>query len=40
MDCSASMDTVEMLMKAVDLGCCLVLANKKPLTSTMVTSCY
>ncbi|XP_010535764.1 PREDICTED: homoserine dehydrogenase [Tarenaya hassleriana] len=34
-DCSASMDTIELLMKAVDSGCCIVLANKKPLTSTM-----
>ncbi|KAJ0266510.1 Homoserine dehydrogenase [Hirschfeldia incana] len=34
-DCSASSDTVEILTKAVDLGCCVVLANKKPLTSTL-----
>ncbi|KAF2538582.1 hypothetical protein F2Q68_00022273 [Brassica cretica] len=34
-DCSASSETVEILMKAVDLGCCVVLANKKPLTSTL-----
>ncbi|KAL0735376.1 hypothetical protein Bca4012_011586 [Brassica carinata] len=34
-DCSASSETVEILMKAVDLGCCAVLANKKPLTSTL-----
>ncbi|KAL9280171.1 putative homoserine dehydrogenase [Arabidopsis thaliana] len=34
-DCSASMETIEILMKAVDLGCCVVLANKKPLTSTL-----
>ncbi|ESQ42128.1 hypothetical protein EUTSA_v10013841mg [Eutrema salsugineum] len=34
-DCSASMETIELLLKAVDLGCCVVLANKKPLTSTM-----
>ncbi|KFK26318.1 hypothetical protein AALP_AA8G232000 [Arabis alpina] len=34
-DCSATMDTIEVLMKAVDEGCCVVLANKKPLTSTM-----
>lgn len=38
MDCSASSETVEILMKAVDFGCCVVLANKKPLTSTLVTS--
>ncbi|KAK9189030.1 hypothetical protein WN944_020435 [Citrus x changshan-huyou] len=35
-DCSASSETVEILTQAVDLGCCIVLANKKPLTSTMV----
>nr|VDD18617.1 unnamed protein product [Brassica rapa] len=34
-DCSASSETVEILTKAVDLGCCAVLANKKPLTSTL-----
>ncbi|KAF8113380.1 hypothetical protein N665_0050s0038 [Sinapis alba] len=34
-DCSASNETVEILMKAVGLGCCAVLANKKPLTSTL-----
>lgn len=34
-DCSASSETVEILMKAVDFGCCVVLANKKPLTSTL-----
>ncbi|CAD5332307.1 unnamed protein product [Arabidopsis thaliana] len=34
-DCSASMETIEILMKAVDLGCCIVLANKKPVTSTL-----
>jgi homoserine dehydrogenase len=39
-DCSASMETIEILMKAVDLGCCIVLANKKPVTSTLVTSCH
>lgn len=33
-DCSASSETVEILTQAVDLGCCIVLANKKPLTST------
>lgn len=40
LDCSASMETIEILMRAVDLGCCVVLANKKPLTSTLVTSCH
>lgn len=34
-DCSASSETIEALKQAVDLGCCIVLANKKPLTSTM-----
>ncbi|XP_010251639.1 PREDICTED: uncharacterized protein LOC104593475 isoform X2 [Nelumbo nucifera] len=35
-DCSASSETIEILNQAVDLGCCIVLANKKPLTSPMV----
>lgn len=35
-DCSASMDTINVLTRAINLGCCIVLANKKPLTSTMV----
>lgn len=35
-DCSASSDTITVLKQAVDMGCCIVLANKKPLTSTMV----
>lgn len=39
-DCSASMGTIDMLMKAAESGCCVVLANKKPLTSTLVTSRY
>ncbi|KAG6590252.1 hypothetical protein SDJN03_15675, partial [Cucurbita argyrosperma subsp. sororia] len=34
-DCSASSDTVNVLKQVVDLGCCIVLANKKPLTSTI-----
>ncbi|KAK2633603.1 hypothetical protein Ddye_032600 [Dipteronia dyeriana] len=34
-DCSASYETVGVLTRVVDLGCCIVLANKKPLTSTM-----
>ncbi|KAK2648662.1 hypothetical protein Ddye_016151 [Dipteronia dyeriana] len=34
-DCSASSETVGVLTRVVDLGCCIVLANKKPLTSTM-----
>ncbi|KAK7266680.1 hypothetical protein RIF29_19330 [Crotalaria pallida] len=34
-DCSASSDTVEVLKQVVDLGCCVVMANKKPLTSSM-----
>ncbi|KAG4917943.1 hypothetical protein JHK85_056224 [Glycine max] len=35
-DCSASSDTVAVLKQAIDMGCCAVMANKKPLTSTMV----
>ncbi|KAG2580716.1 hypothetical protein PVAP13_6NG361200 [Panicum virgatum] len=31
-DCSATYDTVSLLKDAVDHGCCIVLANKKPLT--------
>ncbi|KAG2674054.1 hypothetical protein I3760_13G118400 [Carya illinoinensis] len=34
-DCSASSGTIGVLKQVVDLGCCIVLANKKPLTSTM-----
>lgn len=34
-DCSASFDTVAVLKQAIDMGCCVVLANKKPLTSSM-----
>ncbi|XP_008237972.1 PREDICTED: bifunctional aspartokinase/homoserine dehydrogenase [Prunus mume] len=34
-DCSASSETIPMLTQAVDLDCCVVMANKKPLTSTM-----
>lgn len=34
-DCSASSETIGVLKRVVDLGCCVVLANKKPLTSTM-----
>lgn len=34
-DCSASSETTKVLNQVVDLGCCVVLANKKPLTSTM-----
>ncbi|EEF40732.1 bifunctional aspartokinase/homoserine dehydrogenase [Ricinus communis] len=34
-DCSASIDTIGVLNRVVDLGCCIVLANKKPLTSTL-----
>ncbi|KAH0465273.1 hypothetical protein IEQ34_005376 [Dendrobium chrysotoxum] len=32
-DCSASSETLELLKQGIDLGCCIVLANKKPLTS-------
>ncbi|CAL1404589.1 unnamed protein product [Linum trigynum] len=34
-DCSASSETVNILTQVVDLGCCIVLANKKPLTSSL-----
>nr|GMD71396.1 Homoserine dehydrogenase lacking ACT domain containing protein [Ipomoea batatas]GME06452.1 Homoserine dehydrogenase lacking ACT domain containing protein [Ipomoea batatas] len=34
-DCSASSETVGVLSRVVDFGCCVVLANKKPLTSSM-----
>ncbi|KAL1357132.1 hypothetical protein AAHE18_05G234700 [Arachis hypogaea] len=34
-DCSASSNTVAVLKQVVDMGCCIVMANKKPLTSTM-----
>ncbi|PNX78370.1 bifunctional aspartokinase/homoserine dehydrogenase chloroplastic-like [Trifolium pratense] len=37
-DCTASADTIVVLKQVVDLGCCVVMANKKPLTSTMVRS--
>ncbi|KAJ7960403.1 Homoserine dehydrogenase [Quillaja saponaria] len=34
-DCSASEETIGVLKQAVSVGCCIVLANKKPLTSSM-----
>lgn len=34
-DCSASSETIGVLNQVVDMDCCIVLANKKPLTSTM-----
>ncbi|OVA05636.1 Homoserine dehydrogenase [Macleaya cordata] len=34
-DCSASSETIGVLTQVVDLGCCIVLANKKPLTSSL-----
>ncbi|XP_052199460.1 uncharacterized protein LOC127806295 [Diospyros lotus] len=34
-DCSASSETVGVLNRVVDSGCCVVMANKKPLTSSM-----
>ncbi|XP_059659755.1 uncharacterized protein LOC132306391 isoform X2 [Cornus florida] len=34
-DCSASSETTGVIRKVIDLGCCVVLANKKPLTSSM-----
>jgi len=37
-DCSASSETIETLKQVVDHGCCIVLANKKPLTCAIVIS--
>ncbi|PIN03925.1 Homoserine dehydrogenase [Handroanthus impetiginosus] len=34
-DCSASSQTIELLSQVVSLDCCVVLANKKPLTSSL-----
>uniref|UniRef100_A0A7N0RIG2 Homoserine dehydrogenase n=1 Tax=Kalanchoe fedtschenkoi TaxID=63787 RepID=A0A7N0RIG2_KALFE len=34
-DCSASSDTLKVLNQVVDLDCCVVLANKKPLTAAL-----
>ncbi|KAK1430700.1 hypothetical protein QVD17_13640 [Tagetes erecta] len=34
-DCSASSETIEVITQTVNLGCCAVLANKKPLTCSM-----
>ncbi|CAA6654491.1 unnamed protein product [Spirodela intermedia] len=34
-DCTASSETLEVLKQVIDSGCCVVLANKKPLTSSM-----
>ncbi|KAI8005055.1 hypothetical protein LOK49_LG08G00845 [Camellia lanceoleosa] len=34
-DCSASSEPIGVLNRVVDLGCCIVIANKKPLTSSM-----
>uniref|UniRef100_A0A1D1Y0W5 Homoserine dehydrogenase n=1 Tax=Anthurium amnicola TaxID=1678845 RepID=A0A1D1Y0W5_9ARAE len=34
-DCSASSEIVEVLKHVIDSGCCIVLANKKPLTSSI-----
>lgn len=34
-DCSASSETIGVLSRAVDLGCCVVLANKKSLASSL-----
>ena len=35
-DCSATYDTVNLMKDAVGHGCCIVLANKKPLTGAYV----
>ncbi|KAI5406948.1 hypothetical protein KIW84_053268 [Lathyrus oleraceus] len=37
-DCTASSGTVSVLKQVVDMGCCVVMANKKPLTSTMLNN--
>lgn len=37
-DCSASSDTTGVLTRVVELDCCVVMANKKPLSSSMVTN--
>ncbi|KAF3966863.1 hypothetical protein CMV_009072 [Castanea mollissima] len=34
-DCSVSSETIGVMKQVVDLGCCIVMANKKPLTCTM-----
>ncbi|KAD4178499.1 hypothetical protein E3N88_27090 [Mikania micrantha] len=34
-DCSASSETIEVITQTLNLGCCAVLANKKPLTCSM-----
>ncbi|KAF6171997.1 hypothetical protein GIB67_029415 [Kingdonia uniflora] len=34
-DCTASSETIGVLCRVVELGCCVVLANKKPLTIDM-----
>ncbi|CAI9105998.1 OLC1v1005046C1 [Oldenlandia corymbosa var. corymbosa] len=34
-DCSASSETAGILSQVVDFGCCVVLANKKPLTASL-----
>ncbi|GMH19313.1 hypothetical protein Nepgr_021154 [Nepenthes gracilis] len=36
LDCSASPDTIEVLKKVVEIGCCIVLANKRLVTSSMI----
>lgn len=35
-DCSATSDTIGVLQQVAGLGGCIVLANKKPLTSSLV----
>lgn len=36
-DCSASSETIGLLSEVVNLDGCVVLANKKPVTSPLVT---
>lgn len=39
-DCSATSQTIALLSEAVNLDNCVVLANKKPLTSSLVTESF
>lgn len=39
-DCTASPETVHILNKVIDFGCCIILANKKPLTRKIVSSIF
>lgn len=39
-DCSASSETTGLLSQVINLDGCVVLANKKPLTSPLVGICF